>query len=174
MDPQPRAAAAGTPGLAAVLRRHLPLNTEHRTSCCSPPLPALPAAQLDMEEVVHDYGHARQRMLVFGYNATLTTGVDAAPRHSKRQFDHPTVRLRRRAAPVAYEPFPSLTDQVVSRTGPHLAHSERFSDIVQNPCCSLKLALLAPRPQRYGINIRLPSHVVLLCMKAAPIQRCRG
>ena len=41
---------------------------------------------------MHEYQEARQRLLVFGYNATLTTGVEQVPRQPKRQFDNLTVR----------------------------------------------------------------------------------
>jgi len=44
-----------------------------------------------VEEVVHEYQVAAKRLLVFGYNATLTTGADV-PRQPKRQFDSLTVR----------------------------------------------------------------------------------
>ena len=53
------------------------------------------AAQLDAEEVVAQYGAAQRRLLVLGYNATLTTAVEA-PRAPKRHFDQ--IRVR---APVA-------------------------------------------------------------------------
>ena len=58
---------------------------------------ALRAAQLDMEEVVHCYQHCKRRLLVLGYNATLTTAVEA-PRVPKRTFDqmqvcHPPANL---------------------------------------------------------------------------------
>lgn len=47
--------------------------------------------QLDVEEVVHDYQRARRKLLVFGYNATLTTGVEAQCQ-PKRHFEHLMVR----------------------------------------------------------------------------------
>ena len=46
-----------------------------------------------MEDVVHEYQEARRRLLVFGYNATLTTGVEQAPRQPKRHFDNLMVRF---------------------------------------------------------------------------------
>lgn len=48
--------------------------------------------QLDVEDVVHEYQEARKRLLVFGYNATLTTGVESTPRQPKRHFDNLMVR----------------------------------------------------------------------------------
>ena len=42
--------------------------------------------QLDVEDVVKKYASAKQRLLVLGYNATLTTAVEA-PRQPKRHFD---------------------------------------------------------------------------------------
>ncbi len=57
-----------------------------------------PTLQLDVEDVVHEYQEARRRLLVFGYNATLTTGVEQVPRQPKRQFDNLTVRCAAHAA----------------------------------------------------------------------------
>ena len=39
-----------------------------------------------MEAVLRDYAKAKKRLLVLGYNATLTTAVEA-PRQPKRHFD---------------------------------------------------------------------------------------
>jgi trehalose 6-phosphate synthase/phosphatase len=39
-----------------------------------------------VEDVVRKYGSSKQRLLVLGYNATLTTAVEA-PRQPKRHFD---------------------------------------------------------------------------------------
>ena len=52
------------------------------------------AAQLDSGEVLRAYRGARRRLLVLGYNATLTTAVEA-PRQPKRHFD----QIKARAAP---------------------------------------------------------------------------
>ena len=49
--------------------------------------------QLDVEEVVHDYQKAWRKLLVFGYNATLTTGVEAQ-RQPKRHFEQLMVCVR--------------------------------------------------------------------------------
>ena len=54
--------------------------------------------QLDVEEVVAQYCASRQRLLVLGYNATLTTAVEA-PRQPKRHFDQIRVRLDRLPPP---------------------------------------------------------------------------
>ena len=42
--------------------------------------------QLELESVLHDYTKSKRRLLVLGYNATLTTAVEA-PRQPKRHFD---------------------------------------------------------------------------------------
>ena len=42
--------------------------------------------QLELESVLRDYTKSKQRLLVLGYNATLTTAVEA-PRQPKRHFD---------------------------------------------------------------------------------------
>ena len=46
----------------------------------------LAVLQLDIEAVLKDYTKAKKRLLVLGYNATLTTAVEA-PRQPKRHFD---------------------------------------------------------------------------------------
>ena len=43
--------------------------------------------QLDVEEVVHCYQHAGRRLLVLGYNSTLTTPLEAPRHQAKRTFD---------------------------------------------------------------------------------------
>ena len=52
--------------------------------------------QLELESVLRDYTKSKQRLLVLGYNATLTTAVEA-PRQPKRHFDQiqvvPATRL---------------------------------------------------------------------------------
>lgn len=42
--------------------------------------------QLELESVLRDYTKSKRRLLVLGYNATLTTAVEA-PRQPKRHFD---------------------------------------------------------------------------------------
>ena len=42
--------------------------------------------QLVEEDVVADYASSKRRLLVLGYNATLTTAVEA-PRQPKKHFD---------------------------------------------------------------------------------------
>ena len=44
------------------------------------------AAQLNVDQVVRDYDTSRRHLLVLGYNATLTTAVEA-PRQPVRHFD---------------------------------------------------------------------------------------
>ncbi len=51
-----------------------------------------PPAQLDLEAVVGCYKRSRRRLLVLGYNATLTTAVEA-PRQPKKHFDQIQARL---------------------------------------------------------------------------------
>lgn len=51
----------------------------------------LSAWQLDVGEVVRSFRGTRRRLLVLGYNATLTTAVEA-PRQPKRHFDQIKVR----------------------------------------------------------------------------------
>ncbi len=48
--------------------------------------------QLLSDEVVEIYYSCKRRLLVLGYNATLTTAVEA-PRQPKRHFDQIKVRL---------------------------------------------------------------------------------
>ena len=57
--------------------------------------------QLDVEEVVQQYTRSRRRLLVLGYNATLTTAVEA-PRQPKRHFD----QIRARCPPVLRSSLP--------------------------------------------------------------------
>ena len=42
--------------------------------------------QLPAEDVVRDYKNAKRRLLVLGYNSTLTTAVEA-PRQPKNHYD---------------------------------------------------------------------------------------
>ncbi|KAK9830458.1 hypothetical protein WJX72_011880 [[Myrmecia] bisecta] len=49
--------------------------------------------QLDVEAVVRDYKASKRRLLVLGYNATLTTAVEA-PRQPKRHFDQMKAMMR--------------------------------------------------------------------------------
>lgn len=48
--------------------------------------------QLETEAVLRDYSKGKKRLLVLGYNATLTTAVEA-PRQPKRHFDQIQVWL---------------------------------------------------------------------------------
>lgn len=59
--------------------------------------------QLKLESVLHDYTNGRRRLLVLGYNATLTTAVEA-PRQPKRHFDQIQVCCR----PASAHPPPPL------------------------------------------------------------------
>ena len=49
-------------------------------------------AQLDVEDVVHCYQHDARRLLVLGYNATLTVATEAPRGLPKRTFDQMQAR----------------------------------------------------------------------------------
>ena len=53
--------------------------------------------QLDTKEAVRHYMQSKRRLLVLGYNATLTTAVEA-PRQPKRHFNQIKVLSRLQAA----------------------------------------------------------------------------
>ena len=55
--------------------------------------------QLDTKVAVKQYGQSKRRLLVLGYNATLTTAVEA-PRQPKRHFDQIKVLSRLQSASV--------------------------------------------------------------------------
>lgn len=55
--------------------------------------------QLDLPTAVAAYRTSRSRLLVFGYNATLTTAVEA-PRQPKKHFDQ--IQALTRVNPAAY------------------------------------------------------------------------
>lgn len=59
---------------------------------CSTLRPAPGGLQLDVEEVVHCYQHAKRRLLVLGYNSTLTTSVEAPRQQAKRTFEQMQAR----------------------------------------------------------------------------------
>jgi hypothetical protein len=48
--------------------------------------------QLDVEDVVHCYQHDTRRLLVLGYNATLTVVTEAPRGLPKRTFDQMQAR----------------------------------------------------------------------------------
>ena len=48
---------------------------------------------MDVEEVVHCYQHAKRRLLVLGYNSTLTTSEEAPRHQAKRTFDQIQARF---------------------------------------------------------------------------------
>lgn len=56
--------------------------------------------QLDTQEAVRHYKQSKRRLLVLGYNATLTTAVEA-PRQPKRHFDQIKVLSRLQNASVS-------------------------------------------------------------------------
>lgn len=56
--------------------------------------------QLDTKEAVRHYMQSKRRLLVLGYNATLTTAVEA-PRQPKRHFDQIKVLSRLQTASVS-------------------------------------------------------------------------
>ena len=81
--------------------------------------------QLDTQEAVSAYGQSKRRLLVLGYNATLTTAVEA-PRQPKRHFDQIKVLSRLQSA--------SVTASVISPKAANLAPPLRGA--------SAKIALL--------------------------------
>ena len=68
--------------------------------------------QLDAKEAVSHYMQSKRRLLVLGYNATLTTAVEA-PRQPKRHFDQIKVLSRLQNA--------SVTASVISSQAAQLA-----------------------------------------------------
>ena len=56
--------------------------------------------QLDAQEAVRHYTQSKRKLLVLGYNATLTTAVEA-PRQPKRHFDQIKVLSRLQNATVS-------------------------------------------------------------------------
>lgn len=60
---------------------------------------------LDMDEVVSAYRKSSKRLLVLGYNATLTTAVEA-PRQPKKHFDQ--IQALTRVNPAAYASLAAL------------------------------------------------------------------
>ncbi len=57
-----------------------------------------------MEDVVHCYQHDARRLLVLGYNATLTVATEAPRGVPKRTFD----QMQAREASLYPTPQPSL------------------------------------------------------------------
>ncbi|KAL0043722.1 hypothetical protein WJX82_000124 [Trebouxia sp. C0006] len=64
--------------------------------------------QLEMESVLRDFTRSKQRLLVLGYNATLTTAVEA-PRQPKRHFDQ--IQAMTRVNPTVYNSIASLSNE---------------------------------------------------------------
>lgn len=58
------------------------------------------ALQLDVEEVVHCYQHSKRRLLVLGYNSTLTTSIEAPRQQAKRTFE----QMQARSTPCRARP----------------------------------------------------------------------
>ncbi|EFN51489.1 hypothetical protein CHLNCDRAFT_37352 [Chlorella variabilis] len=86
---------------------------------------------LDMEATVGCYKRSRRRLLVLGYNATLTTAVEA-PRQPKKHFDQ--IQALTRVNPAAYSCLAalsqnSLVDIVVISGGEKHRLEEVFSDL---------------------------------------------
>ena len=61
--------------------------------------------QLDAQEAVRHYSQSKRKLLVLGYNATLTTAVEA-PRQPKRHFDQIKVLSRLQNASVSASVIP--------------------------------------------------------------------
>lgn len=62
--------------------------------------------QLDLDQAVAEYKDSRKRLLVLGYNATLTTAVEA-PRQPKKHFDQ--IQALTRVNPAAYSCLAALS-----------------------------------------------------------------
>ena len=88
--------------------------------------------QLDTKEAVSHYMQSKRRLLVLGYNATLTTAVEA-PRQPKRHFDQIKVLSRLQNA--------SVTASVIHRQQSSLHPARR---ICQTCAASPPPYLLAP------------------------------
>lgn len=63
--------------------------------------------QLDSEAVVRDYKVTSRRLVLLGYNATLTTAVEA-PRQPKRHFDQ--IQALTRVNPTVYDSIQALCE----------------------------------------------------------------
>ncbi|KAL3135793.1 Trehalose-6-P synthase/phosphatase complex synthase subunit [Trebouxia sp. C0010 RCD-2024] len=63
--------------------------------------------QLELESVLRDYTKSKRRLLVLGYNATLTTAVEA-PRQPKRHFDQ--IQALTRVNPTVYNSIATLSN----------------------------------------------------------------
>jgi trehalose 6-phosphate synthase/phosphatase len=86
---------------------------------------------LDLEAVVGCYKRSRRRLLVLGYNATLTTAVEA-PRQPKKHFDQ--IQALTRVNPAAYSCLAALSqnprvDVVVISGGEKQRLIEVFGDL---------------------------------------------
>lgn len=86
---------------------------------------------LDLDSAVGCYSRSRRRLLVLGYNATLTTAVEA-PRQPKKHFDQ--IQALTRVNPAAYSCLAALSqnpciDIVVISGGEKHRLEEVFSDL---------------------------------------------
>jgi hypothetical protein len=84
--------------------------------------------QLVSDEVVETYYNSKRRLLVLGYNATLTTAVEA-PRQPKRHFDQIKVRL-----PCHHSPLwaPEII-QSQAKSNLHILHHTLLRPSVRGP-----------------------------------------
>ena len=62
--------------------------------------------QLDLDEAVTAYRGCKKRLLLLGYNATLTTAIEA-PRQPKKHFDQ--IQALSRMNPAAYSAIAALS-----------------------------------------------------------------
>ena len=77
--------------------------------------------QLDLEACIAGYKRSRRRLLVLGYNATLTTAVEA-PRQPKKHFDQIQASHLACHAGTAVAPFSGMLEGLGADSGPlHLA-----------------------------------------------------
>ncbi|MEW5311818.1 MAG: hypothetical protein WDW38_003503 [Sanguina aurantia] len=83
---------------------------------------------LDIQAVVHAYSASARRLVVLGYNATLTTSVEA-PRQPKRHFD--TIRMLAKVNPKVMASILELCQCILVffRSGAMLDLEQTYADV---------------------------------------------
>lgn len=79
-----------------------PASAQAHLICTAAEIPLFDCPQLDDEVAVADYKRAKRRLLVLGYNATLTTAVEA-PRQPNLHFDQ--IQARTTCCSSHFPPF---------------------------------------------------------------------
>ena len=132
--------------------------------------------QLDEAQAVKDYMRARKRLLVLGYNATLTTAVEA-PRQPHHHFDQ--IQARAQAGSTAR---PGLASAARSVRPPPGSAAQRARDLVaavcwlqlpHRSCRHLQLRSQAPSLYEHsagqaGPGLSLPPACFQLCSAEQP------